>query len=49
MDEHLFDDYPAFEPETLVITGLDLKILPELMDQAWEQAAEVLDIICPRV
>lgn len=49
MDEHLFDDYPAFEPETLNITGLDLKILPELMDQAWEQAAEVLDIICPRV
>lgn len=49
MDEHLLDDYPAFEPETLAITGLDLKLLPEIMDQAWEQAAEVLDIICPRV
>jgi len=48
-DEHLLDDYPAFEPKTLEITGLDLKILPELMDKAWEQAAEVLDIICPRV
>jgi len=49
MDEHLLDDYPAFEPETLNITGLNLKLLPEIMDQAWEQAAEVLDIICPRV
>ena len=48
-DEHLLDDYPSFEPKTLEITGLDLKILPELMDKAWEQAAEVLDIICPRV
>ncbi len=48
-DEHLLDDYPAFEPETLKVTGLDLKILPDLMEQAWEQAAEVLDIICPRV
>ena len=49
VDEHLLDDYPAFEKETLEITGLDLKILPEVMDKAWEQAAEVLDIICPRI
>lgn len=49
MNEHLLDDYPAFEPETLEITGLDLKILPQLMDQAWEQAADVLDIICPKI
>ncbi len=48
-DEHLLDDFPAFEPETLKITGLDLKVIPEVMDKAWEQAAEVLDIICPRV
>ncbi len=48
-DEHLLDDFPAFEPETLKITGIDLRILPDVMDQAWEQAAEVLDIICPRV
>ena len=49
LDEHLLDDFPAFEPETLKITGIDLKILPEIMDQAWEQASEVLDIICPRI
>jgi HD-like signal output (HDOD) protein len=49
IDEHLLDDYPAFEPETLKITGLNLAILPEVMDRAWEQAGEVLDIICPRI
>ncbi|MDH5484460.1 MAG: HDOD domain-containing protein [Gammaproteobacteria bacterium] len=49
VDEHLLDDYPAFEPKTLELTGLDLRILPDLMDSAWEQAAEVLDIICPRI
>lgn len=49
LDEHLLDDFPGFEPETLKITGLDLKILPDVMEEAWEQAAEVLDIICPRV
>ncbi len=48
-DEHLLDDFPAFEPETLKITGLDLRVIPGVMEQAWEQAAEVLDIICPRV
>ncbi len=49
LDEHLLDDYPSFEPETLKVTGLDLSILPGVMDKAWEQAGEVLDIICPRV
>jgi len=49
INEHLLDDHPAFEPETLNISGIDLRILPELMDQAWEQTGEVLDIICPRV
>jgi len=49
IDEHILDDYPGFEPKSLEITGLDLKILPDIMDQAWEQAGEVLDIICPRV
>ncbi|MCW9047735.1 MAG: HDOD domain-containing protein [Gammaproteobacteria bacterium] len=49
VDEHLLDDFPGFEPETLEITGLNLNILPDVMEQAWEQAAEVLDIICPRV
>jgi len=49
VDEHLLDDFPGFEPKTLEITGLNLNILPEVMEQAWEQAAEVLDIICPRV
>ncbi|HED36586.1 MAG TPA: HDOD domain-containing protein [Gammaproteobacteria bacterium] len=48
-DEHMLDDYPDFEPKTLQITGLDLKILPDVLKQAWEQAAEVLDIICPRI
>mgnify|MGYP002713013815 CR=1 FL=1 len=49
IDAHLLDDYAGFEPETLNITGLNLNILPEVMDKAWEQAGEVLDIICPRV
>jgi len=49
IDEHILDDHPGFDPKSLEITGLDLKILPELMDQAWEQASEVLDIICPRI
>ncbi|VAW63341.1 hypothetical protein MNBD_GAMMA09-539 [hydrothermal vent metagenome] len=48
-DEHMLDDFPAFERETLQITGLDLKILPGVLEQAWEQAADILDIICPRV
>ncbi|MCW8955893.1 MAG: HDOD domain-containing protein, partial [Gammaproteobacteria bacterium] len=49
INEHLLDEHPAFEPETLNITDINLKILPQLMDQAWEQTGEVLDIICPRV
>lgn len=49
IDEHLLDDFPAFEPKTLQVTGINLEILPEIMDKAWEQASEVLDIICPRV
>lgn len=49
INEHLLDDYPYFEPETLNITGINLNILPQLMDQAWEQTGEVLDIICPKV
>jgi len=49
VDEHMLDDMLDFEPETLQITGLDLNILPEIMDKAWEQAAEVLDIICPKI
>lgn len=49
INEHLLDNHPSFEPETLNITGINLKILPQLMDQAWEETGEVLDIICPRV
>ncbi len=49
VDEHLLDNCPGFEPKTLEITGIDLDDLPELMEQAWEQAGEVMDIICPRV
>ncbi|MCW8854138.1 MAG: HDOD domain-containing protein [Gammaproteobacteria bacterium] len=49
VNEHLLDDYPEFEPETLKITGFKLKKLPQIMDKAWEQAAEVLDIICPKI
>ena len=49
VDEDLLRDFPGFDPETLKTTGLKLSILPEVMDSAWEQAGEVLDIICPRV
>ena len=49
VDEYLLDDFPGFDPESLKITGLKLSVLPEIMDKAWEQAGEVLDIICPQV
>lgn len=49
IDKHLLDNNAGFEPETLKVTGIDLTILPEVMDKAWEQAGDVLDIICPRV
>jgi HD-like signal output (HDOD) protein len=49
IDEYLLDDFPGFEPETLKVTGLKLSVLPEVMDKAWVQASEVLDIICPKV
>ena len=49
IDEYLLDDFPGFEPETLKVTGLKLSVLPEVMDKAWEQAGEVLDIICPKI
>jgi len=49
IDEYLLDDFPGFDPETLKVTGLKLSVLPEVMDKAWEQAGEVLDIICPKV
>jgi len=49
INEHLLDDYPSFEPKALEVTGLKLDVLPEVMDKAWEQAAEVLDIICPKI
>lgn len=48
VNEHMLDDHPGFEPETLRTTGLDLSLLPQIMDQARMQASEVLDIICPR-
>jgi len=48
-DEHILDDFPGFEPKTLEITGLDLSILPDVLEQTWLQAADVLDIICPRI
>ncbi|MDH5765486.1 MAG: HDOD domain-containing protein [Gammaproteobacteria bacterium] len=49
VDEYLLDDYAEFEPETLKISGFKLEKLPQIMDKAWEQAAEVLDIICPKI
>ena len=49
INEHLLDDHPTFVRETLKVTSINLAILPEIMDKAWEQAGEVLDIICPRV
>ena len=49
IDKHLLDGNPGFEPQTLKVTGIDLAILPEVMGKAWEQAGDVLDIICPRV
>lgn len=49
IDRHLLDGNAAFEPETLKITGIDLALLPGVMENAWEQAGDILDIICPRV
>ncbi len=48
INEFILDDDSGFEPESLKITGIDLKILPEIMEQTWEQSSEVLEIICPR-
>ncbi len=48
INEFILDNDPGFEPETLNITGINLKILPEIMEQTWEQSSEVLEIICPR-
>ncbi len=47
VDEHLLENMIAFEPETLNVIGLDLTILPALMEKAGEQAAAVMKIICP--
>lgn len=49
IDKHLLDDNPAFDVESLRVTGIDLAVLPDVMEKAWEQAGDVLDIICPRV
>jgi len=48
VDEHMLDEMPSFEPETLAVTGLDLAILPELIDKAGTQVVEVVDIIYPK-
>ena len=48
IDEHLLDGMPAFEAQTLGVTGINLAILPELMQQAGEQAREVMAIISPQ-
>jgi putative nucleotidyltransferase with HDIG domain len=47
-NEHMFNDHPGFEPQTLTITGLDLSLLPQIMEKARVQASDVLEIICPR-
>ncbi len=47
VNKHMLDDHPGFEPETLKITGLDLSVLPQIMEQARAQASDVLDIIYP--
>ncbi len=48
VDEHLLEGMDDFETATLTITGLDLNILPDVMEQAREQAIEVMDIVCPK-
>jgi putative nucleotidyltransferase with HDIG domain len=48
IDEHLLDDHPAFEPETLRITGLGFALLPQIIDKARSSASEVLAIISPQ-
>lgn len=45
INEHMLDDMPAFEIDTLQITGIDLSVLPETIEQARVQASEVLQII----
>lgn len=47
IDENLLDGIPSFEPATLGVTGINLAVLPGIMDKASAQAGEVLDIIRP--
>ncbi len=47
VDEHMLDEIPSFEPETLAVTGLDLTLLPDIIDKAGSQVVEVVGIIYP--
>lgn len=47
INEHLLDDMPSFDPVALKIAGLDLDVLPEVLEKADEQIVDVMSIICP--
>ena len=49
VDEHLLDDAPDFDPDTLKTVGIDTKALPALVEDAWQQTHEIMGIICPAV
>lgn len=45
VDEDLLGDMPSFDPASLEVTGVNLAVLPEIMETVSVQASEVLDII----
>lgn len=47
VDENMLAESMDFDPESLTVTKIDLKILPELITEAQEQTHQVLDIMFP--
>jgi len=47
VDAHMLDESTDFEPETLAVSGLNLDILPDIMDKAGSQVVEIIGVVCP--
>lgn len=47
VDENMLAESMDFDPESLTVSKIDLKILPELITEAQEQTHQVLDIMFP--
>lgn len=47
IDEHMLEHSNEFNPVSLEITGIDLRILPDIVTEAQQQTHEVLNIMFP--